>query len=339
MADSKHAVRQHILSEYRLGHSAKQSFRNQCQIFGKDAVSYATCKRLFQKFREGDFSLEDLPRTGAPLIVDREEILDYVAKTPTAGVRGISSATGSSKSTVQRVLYEAGMKKKKATTTPHDLSPKQLKERVDVCNLLLSRERTTAWISRIVTCDEKWISYDNPGSTLQWVDYFAKPTPVPKRDIHAKKQMLSIWWDSQGVIYRELLPYGTTINAKLYSSQLHRMAAQMKLLRPGATNILLIQDNARPHTAKYTQTTLKKLNIETLPHPPYSPDISPSDYYLFRSMQHDLAGKKFNNQKELETDLDNYFQSKPASFYKDGIDELPDRWRRIIASNGVYIVC
>ncbi|KAG5321354.1 MOS1T transposase, partial [Pseudoatta argentina] len=44
---------------------------------------------------------------------------------------------------------------------------------------------------------------------------------------------------------------------------------------------ILLHDNARPHVAKPVKTYLKTHKWEVLPHPPYSPDIAPSDYHLF----------------------------------------------------------
>ncbi|KAG5344031.1 SETMR methyltransferase, partial [Acromyrmex charruanus] len=50
-------------------------------------------------------------------------------------------------------------------------------------------------------------------------------------------------------------------------------------------------DNTRPHTSLITRQKLRKLGWEVLMHPPYSPDIAPSDYHLFRSLQTSLNGK------------------------------------------------
>ena len=48
-------------------------------------------------------------------------------------------------------------------------------------------------------------------------------------------------------------------------------------------------DNARSQIAKVVKKTLGALNWDVLPNPPYSQDIDPSDYHLFRSMAHGLA--------------------------------------------------
>jgi len=59
--------------------------------------------------------------------------------------------------------------------------------------------------------------------------------------------------------------------------------------------IILQHDNARPNVAKTVQETLQVLNWEILHHPPYSPDIAPSDYHLLLSMHSALLGEGFSS--------------------------------------------
>jgi histone-lysine N-methyltransferase SETMAR len=111
--------------------------------------------------------------------------------------------------------------------------------------------------------------------------------------------------------------------------------------RPALVNrkgIILQHDNARPHTARLTQQKIRELGWEVLPHPPYSPDIAPSDYYLFRSLQHFLNGKIFNNIEDIKIALSGYFASKPPEFYEMGIRKLPERWDIVVEKDGDYII-
>ncbi|EZA49066.1 Histone-lysine N-methyltransferase SETMAR [Ooceraea biroi] len=48
--------------------------------------------------------------------------------------------------------------------------------------------------------------------------------------------------------------------------------------------MLLLHDNARPHVAKQTVKKLADYKCEILLHPPYSPDLSPTDYHLFKHL-------------------------------------------------------
>ncbi|GFW76638.1 histone-lysine N-methyltransferase SETMAR [Trichonephila clavipes] len=75
---------------------------------------------------------------------------------------------------------------------------------------------------------------------------------------------------------------------------------------PELTNrkaVVFHHDNARPHTSLVTRQKLLELGWDVLPHPPYSPDHAPSDYFLFRSLQNSLNGKNFNNDDDVKSYL------------------------------------
>ncbi len=105
------------------------------------------------------------------------------------------------------------------------------------------------------------------------------------------------------------------------------------LLRKGP---VFQQDNARPHVARRSLEIIEQLGWERLIHPPYSPDVAPSDYHLFRSLQHSLAGKRFYEVDDVKKHLTTYFAGKSTEFYKQGIGKLPDRWKKIVEHNGNY---
>ena len=49
--------------------------------------------------------------------------------------------------------------------------------------------------------------------------------------------------------------------------------------------VVLLHDDARPHTAARTNASIKLFNWEIFDRPPYSPDLVPSDYHLFIKMK------------------------------------------------------
>ncbi|EGI58226.1 Histone-lysine N-methyltransferase SETMAR, partial [Acromyrmex echinatior] len=97
-------------------------------------------------------------------------------------------------------------------------------------------------------------------------------------------------------------------------------------------------DNARPHTSLMTRQKLRELVWEVLMHSPYSPDLAPSDYHLFRSLQNSLDGKTLADKKAAENHLKKFFADKPQKFYTDGIMKLPEKWQKVIDNNGQYIL-
>ncbi|KAG5322485.1 MOS1T transposase, partial [Pseudoatta argentina] len=78
------------------------------------------------------------------------------------------------------------------------------------------------------------------------------------------------------------------------------------------------------------------LKWEVLPHPPYSPDIAPSDFHLFRSMAHGLADRRFHSYEEAQKWIDSWIASKDMSFFRRGIHVLPERWEKVVSSDGQY---
>ena len=56
--------------------------------------------------------------------------------------------------------------------------------------------------------------------------------------------------------------------------------------------VLFHHDNARPHISLVTQQKLRELGWEVLMHPPYNPDLAPSDYHLFRSLKNSVGFKR-----------------------------------------------
>ena len=155
-----------------------------------------------------------------------------------------------------------------------------------------------------------------------------------------KGHVLCLVGSERYIIYYELLQPKQTITADLYSQQLIRLSHALETKRPhrakGERKVILLHGNARPHVAKTTRSTIENLGWEVLSHPAYSPNLAPSDYHFFRSMQHFLSEKSYSDLEEIKKDISQYFISKPASLYKKGIKMLSERWEMCISSEGNY---
>jgi len=86
-----------------------------------------------------------------------------------------------------------------------------------------------------------------------------------------------------------------TITVEYYSNLLTRLDEKIRAKRPGLQKKKIIfQDNTPAHKSVLATGKLRDLHYELLEHPPYSPDLAPSDFYLFPKLKLFLAGQRFS---------------------------------------------
>ena len=84
----------------------------------------------------------------------------------------------------------------------------------------------------------------------------------------------------------------------------------------------------------YTLHKLNKLGYEVLPHLPYSPDRSPTNYYFFKHLNNFLQEKCFHNQQKAENAFQEFVKSQSTDFYTTGISKLISHWQKCVDCNG-----
>jgi len=111
----------------------------------------------------------------------------------------------------------------------------------------------------------------------------------------AGKFLASIFWVQDNILVTDYLPKRPTINAEYYSSLLVQLKDIFKQKRRGnfTKGVLFLHDNAPAHRAVATQNKLAYMGFQYLDHPPYSPDLAPSDYHLFPGPKKQLKGRNF----------------------------------------------
>jgi transposase len=169
---------------------------------------------------------------------------------------------------------------------------------------------------------------------------FSTPSPKKTKAIFSSgKIMANVFWDSKGIIHLDFLTGQKTINAQYYSTLLNEKvkSAIHSKRRKRQNSVFFLQDNARPHTAALTMATLLKLKWDVLPHPPYSPDLAPSDYHLFGPMKGVLGDKRFRNNDDVIAAVQSWIHKQPKTFFETGIKKLPERWHKCMAVNRDYI--
>ncbi|XP_025163395.1 histone-lysine N-methyltransferase SETMAR-like [Harpegnathos saltator] len=166
--------------------------------------------------------------------------------------------------TVLNHLHKAGFKKKLDVWVPHELMQKNMMDRISICEVLTKRNEIEPFLKRMVTGDEKWITYDNIVRKRSWSKRSETAQTVTKPRLTARKVLLSVWLDYKGITHYELLSYGQTLNSDLYCQQLDRLKLAIDQKRPELVNrrgIVFHQDNARLHTSIMTHQKLRELAL------------------------------------------------------------------------------
>ncbi|UYV73698.1 ARMC8 [Cordylochernes scorpioides] len=130
----------------------------------------------------------------------------------------------------------------------------------------------------------------------------------------AGKVLLTIFWDVDGPICLDFLSSRQRMNNDLYCDIL------VNKLKPGIRN--------------KRRGKLSKVLEHTHTHPAYSPDLAPSDSFLFGLLKKELKGKRFDSDEDIQKVVQDFFHTLPKSAYKEGIYKLPEHWRRCIESQG-----
>ena len=146
----------------------------------------------------------------------------------------------------------------------------------------------------MITGDKKWITYENVIRKRAYCEPGKSSPSTSKPNLILNKRMFCIWWDIRGPIHYELLKPSEKLNSEKYCQRLDDLKTAIQEKRPemfNRKNIILHHDNARPHDALGTRQKIAEVGWKILLHPPYSPDLAPSDYHLF------VLTKCFERQK------------------------------------------
>lgn len=341
MPRSNLKIRTCLLYDFKVGLSATESVKRINVAFGQSTITIRDAQRWFKRFREGNENLEDMPRGAPSILVENDTLIELVEGGPRRTCTEMADHLNCNESTVRKRLHELGYSKKLDKLVPHRLTPANKMARFNICSILLERHKQMPFWKRIITCDEKWVLHDNFRRSASWVKMNSSPGICPKQGLHPSKTLITVWWNYKGIIHTDYLPPRKTIKADIYCAEIDVVRAKLQKTDPALVNrrgIILLHDNARPHTAKMTQEKISQVGWELLPHPPYSPDLSPTDYHLFLSMSNFLSGKKYHSVNDVQSDMSLFFVSKKPEFYERGIFSLIDRWEKVVNSCGEYIV-
>ena len=331
---------------YLKGKICKEIYGELADVYGSSAPSYAQVKFWVGELKRGRTSLEDEARSGRPLDATDEEICkkvrDLVHSDRRIQVEEIAQALGISHGSVSTILHDRlGMRKLTARWVPKSLSDEQMATRTSVCSALLKRFRSKDdFLLRLVTVDETWVHYyepENKAQSRQWVGPGSPRSKKFKTQPSAGKVMATVFWDAKGVIMLDFLPKRRTITGVYYANLLDQLRTAIREKRRGKLSKgVLLQHTTRESTLAKLQWFNMNYN-KLIPHPAYSPDLAPSDFFLFPNLKKDIRGLHFRSDEEVVMAVEEWVNGKDPDFFSSGLMALEHRWSKCITLEGNYI--
>ena len=169
----------------------------------------------------------------------------------------------------------------------------------------------------------------------QW-KYAGSPRPKHARQSKSTHKLLMIpFLDSTGMIYMHWVPTGQTVNKEYYVEVLREFRKRFLGKRPAlfkSAQWHFHQDNAPVHNSILVTDYLTKMGIKTVPHPPYSPDLVPCDFWLFPK----LRGCRYEKIEEMKEAVTKVIDTLTEEDFHGAFQKLLERYKKCIAAGGDY---
>ena len=145
-----------------------------------------------------------------------------------------------------------------------------------------------------------------------------------------------------GIIRLDFLEPGATVTSERYIKALIKPKNRIARTKSKKkTTFFLQHDNARPRVSFETTEFATKFGSTLLPHPPYSPGLKLSDFYLFEPLEEGLRGKHFVDNNAVTDAAKKWTAIAGRDFYRRGIQTVVHRWKnalKIILGHNVCLI-
>jgi len=309
---------------------AKNIHKEMLSMYDEHCLSRQAVQNWVQKFSEVRTSIEDEHRAGRPVEITTLETLqrveDIIRAERRITVDAVATAIGCSRCQIYNMMREGlGFFKVCSRWMPRQLTQQHKSQRMGLSLQHLQRYQDEGdnMLSLIVTGDVSWVHHYAPEMKLASMQWKHPVSPAHKKfnvTLSAGKVMLRVFSDCQGILLTEFQQCGHTITSASYCTILTKLRAAIRRKQLGllTKRVLLLHDNACPHSANQTTATLRSFMWVVLQHPPYSPDLAPSDFQLFGPLKHHLSGERFPDGGVVETAVRTWFRQQPKEFYAAG---------------------
>jgi len=152
--NSRH-LREVLIFCFNMKKSAAEAYRMLLNTYGEASISGRTCQEWFQRFKNGDFDVEDRHGDGREMVFEDAELEALLDQDSCQTQQELAKSLGVTLEAIAKCLKSMGMIKKQGNYVPYKLKPRDVERRLFACEQLLARQKRKGFLHRIVTGDEK----------------------------------------------------------------------------------------------------------------------------------------------------------------------------------------
>ena len=194
-------------------------------------------------------------------------------------------------------------------------------------------------MEEIVTGDETWIYHFQPDSKAKNLVSSEGDRPVIAGHCKTNRMLYVIFFHSKGPVLQIPVPKGSSVSGKFYRESVLTQLVdfyQKHRTRTGVHGIKLLHDNTPADKYATVQEYLEESGLVFLDHPPYSPDLSPCDFWLFPRLKEMLAGHRFESSCGIGSAVYQCLQHIPKEDYQAAFRKWVDRCKMCVEADGSY---
>ena len=282
---------------FHLGKTGAETYEVLQAAFRESCLSRSKTSEWYSCSKSGRQCFEDDLHPGRPSTSHTEEAVTRMREIIRADwrltIREVAEEVRISFGTCQKILTEdLQMRHVTAKFVPRLLMAEQKDDRMSVCTDLREwAQNNPNFMSSVVTGDEFWVYRYDPETNQMSSQLNTALSRWPKKAWQVKsnvKTLLIAFFDIDRLVHHEYIPRGQTVDKEFYKTLLQRLCDAVGGHHPEkwrSGNWILHHDNAPAHRAVTTNGFLAKHNILSLPHPPYSPDLAPCNFFLFPQLK------------------------------------------------------
>ncbi|GFV52277.1 histone-lysine N-methyltransferase SETMAR [Trichonephila clavipes] len=146
-------------------------------------------------------------------------------------------------------------------------------------------------------------------------------------------------FDTADEVKEEVQDWLSSQAADVYDLGIQKLSERYDkcLNKYGKSGILLLDDNARPHSEAASQNHITTPGSKHLHHQLYNPKPAPIDFHLFLALKKNLAGRQFRSNIEVKQVLKPFLRMPSPEFFLEGVKKLIKRYDKCLNVLGTYV--